>query len=62
MILTKANMQHFVGLDVSQEIANLCVIGGDVKEPAPQAFAWIKRKVTHAVPKSPYHSTLNFGY
>src|SRR5271154_4870348 len=31
MILTEAKMDQFVGLDVSQEMTHLCVIGGDGK-------------------------------
>src|SRR5579863_4550256 len=31
MILMEANMDQFVGLDVSQEMTHLCVIGGDGK-------------------------------
>jgi hypothetical protein len=31
MILMEAKMDQFVGLDVSQEMTHLCVIGGDGK-------------------------------
>jgi hypothetical protein len=31
MILMETNMQHFIGLDVSQGMTHLCVIGGDGK-------------------------------
>jgi hypothetical protein len=32
MILREVNMQHFVGLDVSQEITPRCTVGSDGKE------------------------------